>query len=72
MLCAIMEFVHAFPNTKEIPIACADQNVSLTMNALKIKHAYEINVWILVQEPVVKMRCVMFIITYQCADVLKE
>jgi len=72
MLCAIMEFVLAFPNTKEIPIAYADQNVSLTMNALKIKHAYEINVWILVQGPVVKMRCVMFIITYQCVDVLKE
>jgi len=72
MLCAIMEFVRAFLNTKEILIAYVDQNASLTMNALKIKHAYEINVWILVQEHVVKMHCVMFIITYQCVDVLKE
>jgi len=69
---AIMEFVRVFPNIKVIPIAYADQNVSLTMNALKIKHAYEINAWILVQELVVKMLCVMFIITYQCVDVLKE
>jgi len=72
MLYAIMEFVHAFLNIKEIPIAYADQNVSLIMNALKIKHAYEINVWTLVQELVVKMHCVKFIITYQCVDVLKE
>jgi len=72
MLCAIMEFVRAFPNIKEILIAYADQNVSLTMNALKIKHALEINVRILVQELVVKMHCVMFIITSQCVDVLKE
>jgi len=69
---AIMEFVLVFPNIKVIPIAYADQNVFLIMNALKIKHVYEINVWTHVQELAVKMLCVMFIITYQCVDVLKE
>jgi len=69
---AIMEFVLVLPNIKVIPIAYADQSVFLITNALKIKHAYEINVWTHVQELVVKMLCVMFIITYQCVDVLKE
>lgn len=66
-----MVFALVYLVTKETLMKDVDQNVFLIRIVQKRKLVSETNVLILVPELVAKMLFVMYLITFQCADVQK-